>query len=494
MKLRDLLAGIRIENPDVDLDVDISSIASDSRQVRDGSLFISIRGLVADGHRYLSEAIKRGAVAALVEKKVECDAPGGFPLVEVANTRNIQGEIAARFYGNPADSLKIIAVTGTNGKTTTTYLIRSILKVAGLKTALVGTVRYYIDDEELPAMYTTPDALELQQLLAEMSKKGVSHLVMEVSSHALELDRLSGCKPDVGIFTNLTRDHLDFHKDMEFYFEAKKKLFTGLDRDALAILNWDDLTYNRLKDGIICPVLSYGFSDQADIVCQGLELHPEGLRLTIRTPAGECKIQSRFLGRFNAYNILAAVSCAHGMGIDPELIAHGIEEAPAVPGRMEQVEGSEGFTVVVDYAHTDDALMNILSTCREFCSGRLTILFGCGGDRDRGKRSRMGEVAGKLSDYTILTSDNPRTEDPLLILEEIETGIKTTGGDYQVIPDRKEAIQQAIHSAHPGDVVILAGKGHEDYQIIGERRIPFDDRLIAAEAIKKIERGVNLHT
>jgi UDP-N-acetylmuramoyl-L-alanyl-D-glutamate--2,6-diaminopimelate ligase len=280
---------------------------------------------------------------------------------------------------------------------------------------------------------------------------------------------------------------------MEYYFQAKKKLFTGLDKEALAILNRDDITYERLKKEIKGKILSYGFYPKADIVCQNLELLPEGLKLSIKTPAGECQIRSRLLGRFNAYNIMAAVSCAIGLGFDLELITKGVENTSAVPGRMEQVEGAEDFTVVVDYAHTDDAMKNILSTCREFCTGKLIVVFGCGGDRDRGKRRRMGEVAGKLSDYTILTSDNPRTEDPLSIINEIEKGVKTTGKDYEVIPERRQAIEKAIGFAGKGDVVVLAGKGHEDYQILGQKRIPFDDRLVAADFLKKTGKAINLH-
>lgn len=493
MKLCDLISDVPIENSMGNLDVNISSLTNDSRHVKEGALFICIRGLVADGHRFLSEAVNRRAAAVLVEKGAEHNVPDGFPLVEVENTRQIQGLIAARFYDYPAKKLKIIGVTGTNGKTTTTYLIRSILKSAGLKTALLGTVHYQIGEEELPAPYTTPDALELQELLFNMNQKKISHLVMEVSSHALALDRVSSCQADVGIFTNLTRDHLDFHKDMEYYFQAKKKLFTGLGKDGVAILNHDDITYERLKQEINGKILSYGFYPKADIVCQDLELLPEGLELSIKTPAGSCQIRSRLLGRFNAYNIMAAVSCAIGLGFDLELIARGVENTSAVPGRMEQVEGAENFTVVVDYAHTDDAMKNILSTCREFCTGKLIVVFGCGGDRDRGKRRRMGEVAGKLSDYTILTSDNPRTEDPLSIINEIEKGVKTSGKNYEVIPERKQAIEKAIGSAGKGDVVVLAGKGHEDYQILGQKRIPFDDRLVAADFLKKTRKEINLH-
>ncbi len=479
---------------------EVSSLVQDSRAAGPGSLFVAVRGFHSDGHRFVSQALARGAVAVVAEQGVLLDAPADALVIRVSDSRKALARLAAAFYQYPSRKLAMVGITGTNGKTTTSYLIRSVLMAAGRMTGLIGTIDYRIGDRVYPAPNTTPESLDIQRLLAEMAAAGASHCVMEVSSHALALGRTDGCEFRAAAFTNLTQDHLDYHGTMEEYFRAKLLLFSGLAPDAVAVVNSDDARAAEIIRSTKARVITFGLSPQADVRPLGEASHGiEGLAFRAATPAGPVSIESPLVGKHNIANILAAVGLGVALGIPVETIAAGVTAMRAVPGRMEKVDGEQPFGVVVDYAHSEDALVRLLEAVREITQKRVITVFGCGGDRDRTKRPRMGAAALAGSDIVIVTSDNPRTEDPLAIIGEIETGIRETGfrapgiGDvrhapagkkpYLVIPDRAEAIRTAVAAAGPGDVVVLAGKGHEDYQIIGEQKHHFDDREEARKAI-----------
>jgi UDP-N-acetylmuramoyl-L-alanyl-D-glutamate--2,6-diaminopimelate ligase len=392
--------------------------------------------------------------------------------------------------------LSLVGVTGTNGKTTVTYLCKGLLETAGRRVGLIGTVAYLIGDERLPAPHTTPGAVELQALLARMVEARMDAVVMEVSSHALALDRTVGCEFDVAIFTNLTQDHLDFHADMDDYFQAKLRLFSGLapagakPRPKRAIVNIDDARGPRVREASRVPVWTYAVHQPADLRAEGVRLALSGTRFTAATPHGRFPVESRLVGEHNVYNILAAVGVGLHEGLSPETIQRGIASVTTVPGRFERVEAGQNFTVVVDYAHTDDALLRLLTAAQALKTGRIITVFGCGGDRDRGKRPKMGRVAARLSDLVIVTSDNPRSEDPAAIVREIEAGVRDAREGapvrYEVIVDRRAAIEAAVREAKAGDMVLIAGKGHEDYQIVGSARLHFDDREVARAAIEAL--------
>ncbi|WP_447977857.1 UDP-N-acetylmuramoyl-L-alanyl-D-glutamate--2,6-diaminopimelate ligase [Candidatus Nitrospira bockiana] len=476
-----------------DLSVVPTSVTDDSRKVKRGTLFVAVKGERMDGHSFLGQALESGAAAVVVQDPSFLGRLG-VPGVAVLEPRAALGPLAARCLGDPSTRLRMVGVTGTNGKTTTTYLAKAVLESAGRRVGLIGTVAYEIGVERLSASHTTPGAVELQELLARMAEARLDAAVMEVSSHALALDRTKGCEYDVAIFTNLTQDHLDFHRTMEAYFQAKLALFTGLDeagrkRGKRAVLNADDPWAPRIRAACRVPVWTYSIKAESDIRAERVHLSVDGTALTVATPMGRFEVHSRLVGEHNVYNVLAAIGVGLNEGLSPEQVSVGIERVGNVPGRFERVEAGQDFTVVVDYAHTEDALIRLLSAAQALKRGRIITVFGCGGDRDRGKRPKMGRAATERSDVVILTSDNPRTEDPLAILKEVEVGVHQAlqpgRVQYEMIPDRRQAIRAAIQEAKPGDMVIIAGKGHEDYQIIGTTKYHFDDREVAREAIEQ---------
>ena len=470
----------------------VHAITDDSRAVTEGSLFVAVKGERADGHGFVEQAIKAGAVAVIAQAPV---ASGSVPFVRVADSRKALGLLGSRFHGDPSARLKMIGVTGTNGKTTTTYLCKALLEEMGRRVGLIGTVGYQIGQETLPASHTTPGALELQALLAKMVEGGLTAAVMEVSSHALALDRTSGCEYDVAVFTNLTQDHLDFHRTMDEYFEAKLSLFTGLaggkKAGKRAIVNLDDPRGATIRAACPIPVWGYALKSQADLKAERVSLSLKGTTFTAATPAGSFTVESRLVGEHNVYNLLGAIGVALHEGATTDQIREATSHITNVPGRFERVSSGEDFTVVVDYAHTEDALLRLLTAAQALKTNRIITVFGCGGDRDRGKRPKMGRAAVEYSDVVILTSDNPRTEDPMAILHEVEIGVRDALArrnhvQYQLVPDRREAIGAAIREARRGDMVLIAGKGHEDYQIIGTKKFHFDDREVAREAIQQL--------
>jgi UDP-N-acetylmuramoyl-L-alanyl-D-glutamate--2,6-diaminopimelate ligase len=467
------------------------AVTDDSRVVTDGSLFIAVKGERVDGHAFVEQAIKAGAVAVVAQRPVASE-PLSF--VRVADSRRALGLLGSRFHGDPSTHLKMIGVTGTNGKTTTTYLCKALLEGMGRRVGLIGTVGYQTGAEILPASHTTPSALELQELLEKMVDNGLNATVMEVSSHALALDRISGCEYDVAVFTNLTQDHLDFHHTMDEYFEAKLRLFTGLDRGVKAakraIVNIDDPRGNVIRAACSVPVWTFAIHSQADLEAERVRLSLTGTTFTAATPAGTFTVESRLVGEHNVYNLLGAIGVALQDGATSDQICEASAHITNVPGRFERISLGQDFTVVVDYAHTEDALLRLLTAAQTLKTGRIITVFGCGGDRDRGKRPKMGRTAVEYSDVVVLTSDNPRTEDPMAILREVEAGVHDALGrrshvQYHVVPDRREAIVAAIREAHRGDMVLIAGKGHEDYQIIGTKKLHFDDREVVREAIQQ---------
>jgi len=454
----------------------ITGIAYDSRKVRPGNLFVAVEGFTTDGHAHLPQALSAGA-AAVVVRDVERVPSRPVPVVEVKDTRRALALLSASFFGFPGRELTMVGVTGTNGKTTTSILIESILKHAGKSPGLIGTMYARVAGETRDASNTTPESLDLQRLLAEMRDVGHDSVVMEVSSHGLALDRVLGCAFDVGVFTNLTQDHLDFHRTLEEYYRAKRLLFEGLGVDNPkkgprgAVVNADDARARDLQRACTVPVLTYGIKNDADLRATEIEHRQGGTTLRV----GERRLSLKLSGLFNVYNALAALGAAQALGIDADVACQALEAAPPVRGRFETVDAGQDFTVIVDYAHTPDGLENILRSARDITAGRLHVVFGCGGDRDATKRPLMGRLAADLADRVIVTSDNPRTEDPKAILGQVEAGVRAAGGSCQVIEDRREAIREALTSAGSGDTVVIAGKGHETYQILGARTVHFDD-------------------
>jgi UDP-N-acetylmuramoyl-L-alanyl-D-glutamate--2,6-diaminopimelate ligase len=466
----------------------VSSIAYDSRRVSSGAVFVALRGLKADGTSFAAQAIARGAAAVVSESP----RPDGvaIPWIQTTDARLALALLADRFYDHPSRRMPVVGVTGTNGKTTTAYLLAAVLDAAGMTAGVMGTVAYRVGREEREAARTTPEAPDVQQLLSEMLENGCRSAIMEVSSHALALKRVDGMHFAAAIFTNLTRDHLDFHEDMESYFAAKRRLFEMLDADTPGIINADDPRAPALLAS--CRrAITYGITQPADVTPGPIELALGGLSLDVFTPKGRVAIRSKLVGRPNVYNILAATAAAVALDIPLETIARGVDALPGVPGRFEVVSSpGDDLTVVVDYAHTDDALRNLLETARPLADKGLITVFGCGGDRDRTKRPLMGMVAARLSDIVIVTSDNPRTEEPARIIEEIRRGITPgapAGRRTEVLSviDRAEAIERAVAMAGAGDLILVAGKGHEKYQQIGDRVLPFDDAAVAREALAR---------
>lgn len=476
-----------------DMDRSVQGITDDSRAVTAGSLFVAVKGERVDGHNFIEQAIKAGAAAVIAQSPV---ASGPLPFARVADSRKALGLLGGRFHEDPSARLKMIGVTGTNGKTTTTYLCKSLLEGIGRRVGLIGTVGYQIGQETFPASHTTPGALDLQQLLAKMVEAGLDAAVMEVSSHALALDRTSGCEYDAAVFTNLTQDHLDFHHTMDEYYEAKLRLFTGLagGRKAgkRAIVNLDDPRGASIQAACPVPVWSYAIQNRADLKAEQVRLSLAGTTFTAATPSGTFTVESRLVGEHNVYNLLGAIGVALHDGATIDQIRAAADHIANVPGRFERVSSGQNFTVVVDYAHTDDALVRLLTAAQALKTDRIITVFGCGGDRDRGKRPKMGRAAVEYSDVVVLTSDNPRTEDPMAILRDVEVGVREalvrrSHVQYHLVPDRREAIGTAIREARRGDMVLIAGKGHEDYQIVGTKKFHFDDREVAREAIQQLQ-------
>lgn len=463
----------------------VSSIAYDSREIVQGSVFVALKGEKTDGSKFALDAIRRGAMAVVSEAAAPDALPAGSLWFTVANARMALAELSASFFGRPSEQLTLVGVTGTNGKTTTTYLLAAIFEAAGIGCGRIGTVNTKIGNEERDAARTTPEAPDVQRLLREMVDRGLGACAMEVSSHALALHRVDGLRFAAGVFSNLTRDHLDFHGDMERYFTAKRRLFAMLPEGAPAIVNLDDPRGVELAASVARPV-TYAIDRPADVSPGQLHYSLDGLRFDVQTPRGTLHVRSPLVGRPNAYNVLAAVATAVALDLPFDAIERGLAGLAAVPGRFELASGpDDDVRVVVDYAHTDDALKNLLETARPLAGGRLITVFGCGGDRDATKRPLMGAVAARLSDLVIVTSDNPRSENPERIISEIRRGMTRELGEVLEVPDRRQAIERAIAEARQGDLVLVAGKGHEKYQIIGDRTIAFDDIQVAGDALAR---------
>ncbi|WP_338825303.1 UDP-N-acetylmuramoyl-L-alanyl-D-glutamate--2,6-diaminopimelate ligase [Moorella humiferrea] len=487
MTLEELTEGVVVKARGGEQRTPLKGIHYDSRKVEPGFLFVAVKGFTTDGHRYISDALARGAVAVVLEEKVPL--PPGVPWVQVEESRRALGLLAARFYSYPSRMVRLIGVTGTNGKTTTTHLIQAVLEAAGRPTGLVGTIFNRMGERVLPAVHTTPESLELQELLNRFVGLGARYVVMEVSSHALALHRVAGAEFDAAVFTNLTQDHLDFHRDMEDYFQAKARLFRNLNNGVkngpkYAVINGDDAYGQRLKDLTPVPVITYGLSPACHVRALDMRLEANGAACRLLWPGGETELKLQLTGRFNIYNALAAFTVALQEGLEPREIAAALSRVAGVPGRLEQVRQGQPFTVVVDYAHTPDGLENVLTAARQVTRGRLIVVFGCGGNRDRGKRPLMGKTAARLSDYLIITSDNPRNEEPEAIIADILPGVKEVpGARFDVVVDRRRAIARALAMAREGDMVVIAGKGHETYQIVKGEILPFDDRQVAREEL-----------
>jgi len=477
MKLSELMKGLNLP-ANLNDDMEIAGITCDSRRVDKGWVFVCIRGSSADGHRFAPQAEKAGAALIVAEEDTGCSSQ-----LLVPSTRLAWAAMCSNWFNNPASRLKLVGVTGTNGKTSTTYMLKSLLESCGYRVGLVGTIQNMIGDRVLPASHTTPDPYDLHSLFALMVAEGCTHAVMEVSSHALDQDSWAGITYPTSIFTILTPHHLDYHKTMENYLESKKKLFK---QAKCAIVNMDDTWMPKLVDGLTCPVVTYSaYKDEADYTAKNIRPKPDGVDFELVGTGAIGRIRLPIPGMFSVYNALAAAAGALSLGIQFDKVTESLSKVKGIKGRAEIVPTGRDFTVVIDYAHTPDGLEKICKTMKECCQGRLVTLFGCGGDRDRTKRPIMGKIASEISDFVIITSDNPRTENPGAIIEDILKGVpKNT--KYKVIENRIEAIHWAIENAQPGDTILLAGKGHETYQILADRTIHLDEREVVADALKKL--------
>lgn len=486
MKLIELLKNIKVlDSWHID-ELEIKKIKYDSRQIEKGDLFVAVKGFATDGHKYIKNALRKGARAVVIEDVNYCSKE--YPWVLVNNSRETLADLANNYFDHPSQKFTLIGVTGTNGKTTTTNLIAKILEQQGEKVGLIGTIHNRIGEEILFVERTTPESLDLQCLFAKMVEAQVTHVIMEVSSHALDLDRVRGCVFDIVVFTNLTQDHLDYHKNMENYFQAKAKLFSKADnQEKIAIINSDDSWGKKLLNICDCKKISYGLEEPCDLQGKDLHITPRGVSYLLDSNL----VQLNLTGKFNAYNSLATLAVAKAIGIPIQQAVKSLSSVEGIAGRFQVVNPSDEFTVIVDYAHTPDSLVNILITAREITQGKIITVFGCGGDRDRTKRPLMGKVAAQYSDFCFITSDNPRTEDPLKIIEDILPGVKEVTGEEKFIVEvkRKDAIKKALTIAEKGDMVIIAGKGHENYQEINGKKYPFDDKLIVQDFLTKNQKG-----
>lgn len=476
----------------------VSDIAYHSQSVRPGALFVAIRGAHHDGHTFVPEALQQGAIAVVVEHLI--DVPREVGQVVVADTRVALAALSAAFFGHPSRDVKLIGITGTKGKGTTAYLLEAALSGGGQRTGVIGTLGVKLGAHVAPLERTTPEAPDLQRTLRQMADAGMHVVVMEVASHALVLHRVAGCHFHGAVFTNLTQDHLDFHKTLDAYRAAKRTLFEIVAPDGVSIINADDPSARVMAEASRAPVITYGFGARADVRASDVQLRLDGADFTAVTPQGKTEVHLRLPGRFNVSNALAAIAAAQHEGVALDVIAQALGEFPGVPGRFEAVREGQPFGVIVDYAHTPDSLENVLRVARDFTRGRLLVVFGCGGDRDRTKRPVMGRIAAQLADIAVVTSDNPRSEEPTAIIEEILRGTAdaAAGGSgarpasrarIEVEPDRRRAITRTLESARPGDVVIIAGKGHEPYQEIKGVKYSFDDRVVAREVLQSLVGG-----
>jgi UDP-N-acetylmuramoyl-L-alanyl-D-glutamate--2,6-diaminopimelate ligase len=481
--LKDILKGVGHKPLGEASSFAVGGIADDSRAVKKNDLFIAVRGHDTDGQRFIKDAIGRGASAVVSDRDFSSD--GRIKKIIVNNARRALPLIADNFYGHPSSRLKMIGVTGTNGKTTITYILESIISAAGKSSGVIGTINYRICAKSLPSTNTTPGPVRLQSLLSDMLKCGADYGIMEVSSHSLDQDRCACVSFDAAIFTNITKEHLDYHKTMDRYLAAKARLFAKLKPAGFAVINNDDDASSRLKSAVKKGrVVTYGIDKRSDVTARDIKISIGHSEFTVVHGGGSFRIKTALIGRHNVYNILASVAASMALGIRPSVVKRGVESFRSVPGRLELVRTRKRLRVFVDYAHTEDALYNVLSLLKGVVSnGRIITVFGCGGDRDRSKRPLMGKVACKLSDNVVITSDNPRSEDPKDIISQIESGIKGLFDNYCMLPDRRQAIRKAIGMASEKDIVLIAGKGHETYQIIGNRILPFDDRKVAKEAL-----------
>jgi UDP-N-acetylmuramoyl-L-alanyl-D-glutamate--2,6-diaminopimelate ligase len=489
MQLKDLIAALRPVSVEGTLDREIVGITYDSRRVTPGMIFVAIRGRQVDGHAFIPNAIDRGAAAIVYERN-------GFlsqraTRIKVADAREALANLAVAFYGNPSAKLKVIGVTGTNGKTTVAFMVQHLLEAAGVGTGLLGTIRYEIGERVIPAQRTTPESLEIQHMMAQMVRAGCRACVLEVSSHALEQKRVLGIEFDTAVFTNLTQDHLDYHGSMEAYFQAKARLFTELrspTKKGTAVINIDDAYGAKLSErNQIEVLLTFGLDQTAQLRASEIELNSGGARFTVEQGERRQVCQLPLPGRHNVYNALAAIGAGLALGLPFDAVVSSLNSLAPVPGRLEKIASGQPFNVLVDYAHTDDALRNVLTTLREITRGRLLLVFGCGGSRDAGKRPKMGRVAAELADFTCITSDNPRRESAALIASQIESGFRQCrDSGYSIELDRRRAIDELIRRANVGDTVLIAGKGHETYQEFEDTIVPFDDRVFARETLQNL--------
>ncbi|WP_164215375.1 UDP-N-acetylmuramoyl-L-alanyl-D-glutamate--2,6-diaminopimelate ligase [Virgibacillus sp. YIM 98842] len=487
MRLTALLSTIPFYEASSSIDhIEINTLEMDSRAVTEGSLFVCISGYTVDGHHFVEEAVSNGAVAIIAEKPVKADVP----VISVSDTARTLSMLAVKFYHDPTKSLPLIGITGTNGKTTVTYLLETIFNYFERKTAVIGTIQMKIGKETYPVNNTTPDSLHLQRSFKKMLEEDVEQGIMEVSSHALDMGRVYGCDFDIAVFTNLSQDHLDYHKNIDDYLRAKSLLFSQLGNTyeeqarKFAVINADDPASDLLKRSTAQHVITYGCKKQAQIMAKDIKLDASGTYFRMVTPAGDIEVNSNLIGNFNVYNMLAASGAAIASNIPLSVIKEALESIKGVSGRFESVGEGQHFSVIVDYAHTPDSLENVLQTAKGFAANKVYVIIGCGGDRDRTKRPLMAGVALKYADHAIFTSDNPRTEDPQAILDDMTAEIKSTEKNYEVIVDRKKAIHHAVQIAEKDDIILIAGKGHETYQQIGHTKYDFDDREIARQAIQ----------
>ena len=493
MELKRMLVGLEGLKVRGNLDLEINGLESNSKEIKKDYLFIAIKGYAVDGHKYINNAIENGAIAIIVEEGCnlkELNIPENITVVMAKNTREALAICASNFYNNPSSKFKLIGVTGTKGKTTTTYMIKEILEKAGKKVGLIGTIATYINGKKIQdSDRTTPESLELQQIFSKMVEAGVEVVVMEVSSQSLKLHRVDGCEFDLALFTNFSEDHIskNEHPDMEDYFQSKLKLFKMCKN---GIVNVDDL--HGAKIPVLFPesnITTYGIDNYANVLAKDITITNAYVDFKVKITDRNERVKTGIPGRFSVYNSLAAICVAQKFGISPEVVKEALLEV-RVPGRSELVNNKRELTIMIDYAHSPESLQNILQAAKSYTRGRVISVFGCGGDRDTGKRPQMGEISGKIADYTIITSDNPRTEEPQKIVDQIEEGIKKTKGKYEVIVDRTEAIEKAIKMANKRDIIILAGKGHEPYQEINGVKYPFDERIIVNDIIEKLDNSL----
>ncbi|RMF95056.1 MAG: UDP-N-acetylmuramoyl-L-alanyl-D-glutamate--2,6-diaminopimelate ligase [Candidatus Schekmanbacteria bacterium] len=496
--LKDLIRDAKCSSLSEIESVMVSGITADSREVEEGFLFVAIKGFKRDGHDYIKDAIDKGVSAVLVdtafdETSIGADILKKITLLKSKDTRESFGIIASNYFGNPSKELKLIGITGTNGKTTTSYILNSILEKAGIVSGMIGTILYKIGDEEFPSSLTTPDAFTLNRFLRRMVDSGVTHTIMEVSSHSIRLKRIAGCSFSLGIFTNLSPEHLDFHKTIEEYYECKKSFFNYLNAndEAKAIVNIDDKWGRKIAKEFKEKVVTYSFDKpEANFKILSSKLSKSGIEGSICTGKGVVNFSSNLIGSFNFSNILAATAAAVELGISPDIIERGIESLDIVPGRFQRIEGNVDFDIIVDYAHTPDALEKLLTEAKKMCKKDLIVVFGCGGNRDTEKRPLMGKIASRIGTKIIITSDNPRNENPMDIINDILKGIdRNRRNNIEVVEDRREAIRYAIEKADAGDTIVIAGKGHEDYQIVGEKIIHLDDKEEVLKAIEGIRKN-----